>query len=144
MDTARTVHIASEVVILGGVIFYFNNQIKTLKTEIKELKTKLEEDSQSNNKHLQNLYSLVDKINIDVKQLASRPPPQQYIPPPQQVTQNQRAPTPAPIPATAPMALRKRNVTVSPLPNIEEEDAFVPPSPQKRQSKIWIKNWETS
>lgn len=64
--TGKLVHVAAEVVLVGGVIFYFNNQVKSLKNEIKELKIKIEEMTDSNNKHLNNLYSLVDRLNRSV------------------------------------------------------------------------------
>ena len=63
MESSKIVHIAAEVVLLGGITFYFNGQIKSLKNEIKELKTKIEEQSEANNKHLNNVYSLLDKLS---------------------------------------------------------------------------------
>lgn len=69
MDTTRAIHVASEVVLLGGVIYYFNSQVKGLKAEIKELKAKIEENQQGIGKHLNNLYSAIDKIGKSVTHL---------------------------------------------------------------------------
>lgn len=69
MDTTRAIHVASEVVLLGGVIYYFNSQVKGLKSEIKELKAKIEENQQGIGKHLNNLYSAIDKIGKSVTHL---------------------------------------------------------------------------
>jgi hypothetical protein len=65
-NTARMIHVGTEIVLIGGIFFYFNNQIKSVKNEVKELKIKIEENQEAYNKHLNNLYSLIDKLNSSV------------------------------------------------------------------------------
>jgi len=62
METKQIAHIVSEVILLGGITFYFNGQIKGLKSEIRDLKAEIEKQAEANNKHLNNLYSLMDKM----------------------------------------------------------------------------------
>lgn len=70
METQKIIHIAAEVVLLGAVTFYFNGQIKGLKNEMNDLKSKIKEQDESMNKHLNSLYSIIDKLNADKKQLS--------------------------------------------------------------------------
>lgn len=62
MDTSKIVHICAEAVLLAGVTFYFNGQVKTLRNEIKDLKAKIEEQQETSNKHLNNLYAVIDQL----------------------------------------------------------------------------------
>lgn len=62
METSKIIHVAAEAVLLGGVVVYFNNQIKSLKNEITELKNKLEKNNEIYNKHFNNIYTMIDKM----------------------------------------------------------------------------------
>lgn len=68
-NNTKIIHIASELILVGAISFYFNNQIKTLKSDIIDLKTKMENETAANNKHFNNLYSLIDKMGRSLSQL---------------------------------------------------------------------------
>lgn len=61
-STGKLMHIGAEVVVLLGVTFYMNSQIRSLKTEIRELRAKIEEDSRESNKHLNSMYMVIDQL----------------------------------------------------------------------------------
>jgi hypothetical protein len=61
-STGKLMHIGAEVVVLLGVTFYMNSQIRSLKTEIRELRAKIEEDARENNKHLNSMYMVIDQL----------------------------------------------------------------------------------
>ena len=61
-STGKLMHIGAEVVVLLGVTFYLNTQIRSLKTEIRELRTKMEEDARESNKHLNSMYMVIDQL----------------------------------------------------------------------------------
>lgn len=62
INTTGIIHIAAEVIIIGGVVFYFNNQIKSLRNEVKELRQKLQDSQEIYNKHFNNIYAGLDKL----------------------------------------------------------------------------------
>jgi flagellar capping protein FliD len=61
-STGKLVHMGVEAVVLLGVTFYMNSQIRSLKTEIRELRAKIEEDARENNKHLNSMYMVIDQL----------------------------------------------------------------------------------
>lgn len=79
MDTSKMIHMGAEIVLLGGIIFYFNGQTKTLKNEIKDLKVKIEEQQEVTNKHFNNLYAVIDQMKRAPPQMLPRfqPAPRQ-------------------------------------------------------------------
>lgn len=111
MDTIKIVHIAAEVVVLASITFYFNGQLKGLKSEIATLKAKIDEQNEASNKHLNNVYALLDKLNHSNSQQQQRPPQT-----PQQAQPN--------------MGIRKRHTSVQDLP----EPIKTRPSKHKVQS----------
>jgi hypothetical protein len=60
--TGKMVHVGAELVVLLGVTFYLNGQIRSLKNEVRELRVKLEDQSEAVNKHLNNVYVVLDKL----------------------------------------------------------------------------------
>ena len=60
--TGKMVHVGAEVVVLLGVTFYLNGQIRSLKNEVRELRVKLDDQSEAVNKHLNNVYVVLDKL----------------------------------------------------------------------------------
>ncbi len=62
MNMTGIVHIIAEVILIGGVIFYFNKQVKSLRNEIKELRQKLQDTQEINVKHFNNIYAGLDKL----------------------------------------------------------------------------------
>jgi len=63
MENKQMVHIASEVVILVGLTFYFNQQNKKLKGHIEDLAQRVEEQEDLFQKHEQVIRKLVEHIN---------------------------------------------------------------------------------
>ena len=70
MDTQKIIHIVSEVILLGVVSYYLNGKIKSVKQEVKDLKAKLVLQEESFTKHINTLYSIIDKMNNERKQMA--------------------------------------------------------------------------
>ena len=70
MDTQKIIHIVSEVILLGVVSYYLNGKIKSVKHEVKDLKAKLVLQEESFTKHVNTLYSIIDKMNNERKQMA--------------------------------------------------------------------------
>jgi hypothetical protein len=58
----KLAHIGAEIVLIGGMAFYFNNQIKTLKNEVKELREIISKQQEICTKHINNLYEIFDKV----------------------------------------------------------------------------------
>jgi uncharacterized coiled-coil protein SlyX len=66
LDNKQLVHIASEVVILLGVVFYFSSKNKKLLSHIEELSQRVEEQEDS----IQKLNETVQKMNNNMGKLA--------------------------------------------------------------------------
>lgn len=62
INTSQMIHIAAEVILIGGITFYFKNQIKGLKEQVRDLKAKIEENHDIHTKHTNNLYDMMDQI----------------------------------------------------------------------------------
>jgi outer membrane murein-binding lipoprotein Lpp len=63
MDTQKIAHIVTELLVVGGITVHFNGQIKTLKTQVQDLSAKIVEQNDTFNKHLNNIYAVMDKLN---------------------------------------------------------------------------------
>lgn len=57
------VHITTELIVVGGIAFYYHNQVKQLKAEISQLKQKLDEANDVNGKHFNTIYNTLDRFN---------------------------------------------------------------------------------
>lgn len=89
MDSSKMLiaHIATEVIVIGGVAFYLNKRISDLTTKVAELEKKLEhfegcsggsnggipeeefsKFQQQTTNHLKNIYSLIGQITNDIGQ----------------------------------------------------------------------------
>ena len=134
MESSKLVHIAAEVILMGGISMYFNGQIKSLRNEIKELKTKYDEHTEATNKHLNNVYALIDKFS-HADNMVGRPT-QSHAPPVSEGLRHRRKTetksyTPSPLPS------RPSTPILNPSPEdldeelgkelqeLEEEDALL-------------------
>ena len=101
MDSSKMLiaHIATEVVVIGGVSFFLNKRISDLTAKVSELEKKLEklEGCSSSNggipeeefnkfqqqttNHLKNIYAIINGISNDIAQ--NQNVSQQQVPPPQ-------------------------------------------------------------
>lgn len=63
-NSSKMMHIAAEVTILGAVIYYYNNKIKALNSEINSLRVKLEETKEETNQKLNALYASVHQLSL--------------------------------------------------------------------------------
>jgi len=62
-ETKQIVHIATEIVILLGIVFYFSSKNKKLIEHIEELSNRLDEQEDTIQKHEQIIRQLVQKVN---------------------------------------------------------------------------------
>lgn len=75
MENKQLVHMASEVVVLMGLTFYFSQKNKKLMGHIEDLAQRVEEQEDLLQKHEQVIRKLVDLVNQ--LQTVPVPPPQQ-------------------------------------------------------------------
>lgn len=61
-STGKLIHVGTEAIVLMGIVFYLNGQIKTLKNEVRDLRVKLEEQNQTVNTHLNKMYMTLDML----------------------------------------------------------------------------------
>ena len=78
MENKQMIHIASEIVVLIGLTFYFNVKNKKLMGHIEDLSQRVEEQQDLLQKHEQVIRKLVDFIN---QQQAQPDPVQKYTSP---------------------------------------------------------------
>jgi len=109
MNQTLITHIAAEVVIVGGITFYFmrkfkqtEEQMRLLDTQLKELQTKV----QTADKHIQTLYQMIEGL----AEQAAPPPPR-------------RRPA-MPVPNAVPESLRNRKHKMKVVPLEEDEDVL--------------------
>jgi hypothetical protein len=136
----QLVHIASEIVLFAGVIYYFDKKHKTLLNVLEQLVEKINEqnniislqDSKINQLSdvITTLSDEVDKIKLNPNLLSPpRPPPQQMTQPPQmvqpspQMTKSHVVPIHPKIPKVGKNIKKKPSVSFKtpPPPPIEEE-----------------------
>lgn len=60
MDSRLLIHVGSELVLLGGIVVYFNKQISELRRENEDLKGKLQNMGQALTQHSQILTTLIE------------------------------------------------------------------------------------
>jgi hypothetical protein len=80
MENKQMIHIASEIVVIIGLTFYFNQKNKKLMSHIEDLSQRIEEQEDLLQKHEQVIRKMVDFIN----QYQSEPNIQSKYVPPQQ------------------------------------------------------------
>ena len=77
-DNKQMIHILSEVVVLVGITFYFNQKNKKLMAHIEDLAQRVEEQEDLLQKHDQLLKQIVEHISKQqamARQNVTRPPP---------------------------------------------------------------------
>ncbi len=85
------IHIASEIVVVIGLTFYFNQKNKKLMSHIEDLSQKIEEQEDLLQKHEQIIKKLVESINHYQSEFKHQQRQSDYYPPPQQVqTKNKK------------------------------------------------------
>lgn len=74
LENIKLMHIVGETVVLSAVVYYFINQNKAIRAELQEVKQKLSDEIAAQNKHFNNIYSLLDgtrKTLVQFQQQAS-------------------------------------------------------------------------
>lgn len=122
LENKQLVHIASEVVILLGLTFYFNQQNKKLKGYIEDLVQRVEEQEDLLQKHEQIIRKLVEHINQMpvVPPQAAPVPQQQQTPPHRPPAHRNRAPVK--------QEPRRRKTKRSPSNQVHTEAPLSPPA----------------
>jgi len=72
MDTFRTVHVATEVLVISAVTVYLNNKIKGLEKEVAELKQVIIEQDKKYSDNFSQIVSLINKTQLQQQQQARR------------------------------------------------------------------------
>lgn len=103
MESTKIVHIAAEVVLIGAVVFYYNGQLKALKNELREVKQKMQDETIERNKHFDNLYTVVDRMQ---KSMVHMQQPRPLMP----------------IPEIPMMSLRKRKPIIKVVESTDEDE----------------------
>jgi hypothetical protein len=76
VEKSQIYHIVGEVVVILGVIYYFNNQNKQNKADIQQLQTRLKACEEMNMrciKHIQNLYDMLSQHSQPMKSHQPQP-----------------------------------------------------------------------
>jgi hypothetical protein len=72
MENKQMIHIASEIVVLVGLTFYFNQKNRKLMSHIEDLAQKIEEQEDLLQKHEQIIKKMVFKFSIFFNHLGSQ------------------------------------------------------------------------
>ena len=107
-ENKQMVHIVSEVIILFGVVMYFNSQTKNLANQIEELSNRFDEQEEK-------VEALEKKINELVAQRMQQVPQRVNLPPPQP---QQRVVVTSPPPPT-------KKVEVPSVPQVSQQSKIV-------------------
>lgn len=81
MENKQMIHIASEIVVIVGLTFYFNQQNKKLKGHIEDLAQRVEEQEDLLQKHEGIIRKLVEYINQQQEVTPTPDPAPQQTPP---------------------------------------------------------------
>lgn len=128
-EKKEIIHIASEIIVIVGIVYYFNQKNKKLLTHIEDLVQRIEDQEDMLQKHEQIIKSLVENLNRIANSQQERPNDQQSIPyqrrsaPKNKIKQSQKTHTKPPL--VAPPKQEKSKVHVSfqkPTPQIIEEE----------------------
>ncbi len=121
MENKQLIHVATEIVVLIGVSFYFNQKIKRLTSQFDDLTQRISEQDDIIQKHEAIIKKLVDTINGMQQQSPTKPvfkqaPPVQQTPKPNP----KRSPPPPSTPPSTPPQPPRRDEEI-PLHDIERE-----------------------
>ena len=124
LDNKQLIHIASEVVVLTGLTFYFSSKNRTLMGHIEELAQRLEEQED----HIQKLEQALNNLG---KMVQTR-----VIPMLQQPVQD--IPVQAKPPQPKQRKARNRSTTRSSAPHPQQRRAPLPPPPVSEPSPVSV------
>lgn len=130
-EKKEIIHIASEIIVIVGIVYYFNQKNKKLLTHIEDLVQRIEDQEDMLQKHEQIIKSLVENLNRMANSQHLNDQQKQSIPnqkssaPKNKIKQSPKTHTKSPL--SAPPKQEKSKVHVSfqkpaPKPIIEEEE----------------------
>jgi|UniRef100_A0A6C0D070 hypothetical protein len=67
-ENKQIIHIATEIIVIGGLTFYFNQKHNKMVKQIDELKSLIEQQNLILQKHEQIIQTLVSNFNLSIKQ----------------------------------------------------------------------------
>ena len=98
IENKHMIHIMSEIVVLLGLTFYFNQKNKKIMGHIQDLSQRIEEQEDLLQKHEQVIRKLVDFIGKNQSESTNTSPPEVISPNIQNKNQRKKSPTPTPTP----------------------------------------------
>ena len=72
-ENKQIIHIAAEIIVIGGLTFYFNQKHKKVVKQVEELNQRLEQQNMILQKHEQIIQRLVNTFNLSIKQNSQKP-----------------------------------------------------------------------
>jgi len=122
-ENKQIIHIATEIIVIGGLTFYFNQKHNKMVKQIDELKNVIEQQNLILQKHEQIIQTLVSNFNLSIKQKTvpvQQPVKQQTVQKPQQTIPS----TPANIPLKMNLLMFNDEKPNTMTMNIEELTEF--------------------
>jgi hypothetical protein len=131
IENKHLIHIASEIIVLLGITFYFNQKNKKMMSHIHDLSQKIEEQEDILQKHEQVIKKLVEFIRKLEESSNTLP---SYSLPNIQGKKSSTKPTPTPTPTPTP------KITAKPTPTkeIHINPPLVAPASQKIQPPVKV------
>jgi uncharacterized coiled-coil protein SlyX len=140
IDTKQIIHIASEVVIIGGITAFFINKTNTLSDQIEELSCKLQQQNdviQQQNEIIQNhdniILKLLNTVNILVQENEKAKDQQQCsIQPPKNISiKNEKI-----LKKSEPLSIPLSNVKLPQTINSSKQVLIMMPNPVKKVNRV--------
>lgn len=82
MNNLTLAHVTSEIVIIGGIALYFSKKHKKAEQSIRDLEdriSKLEHHLHASNKHIKNLYNIIDTLSLAGEKTSGERPISSYV-----------------------------------------------------------------
>lgn len=129
LEKKEIIHIASEVIVIVGIVYYFNQKNKTLLTHIEDLVQRIEEQEDLLQKHEQIIKNLVENLNHLANSQHERPANnqqsishQKHTVPKNKIKQSQKTHTKPPLSIPQKQKSKAHVSFQNPTPIISEED----------------------